>query len=234
MNDTTEPLGEQFSIKEKYQNPTRIQIHSDREMFAFLLGDAIIDPNILTQDLANEVNLVATLSNRTKEERGKEAERLRTTVGQKAREDAVKHGLSDEDTIALEQLYAGFTQADLIESGKPYEVKITLGENTGYALNTPQQSSEKLQASRALYEVLLSEFDSIGLWDKGIQVRRSKNPLFRRTAMQGLAIISTLEKDPFEFKVTVLRAVPINGVKNAIIGFETFRRSVDNMRNVLN
>lgn len=234
------------SNKEINKNPTelRFKIHSNAELYAFLLGFKVSDSDVSTQYLANKIDIEVTSSNQTEKQRKEEAKALRTAAIQKAQRDAEKYRLGDEDKVALEQLYIGFTQADLVEGGNPYEVMIGQGGNTGYALKMPQQSSEeptdislslfgsqdgeKLKTSQALYKALLSEFNFIGLWDKGTQIRRSGCALFRRTAMQAGAIIlmPEIEEDPFNYPVVFLKAVPVNRVKQGITGFDTFRRSL--------
>lgn len=126
----------------------------------------------------------------------------------------------DEDTVALELLYTGLTQAELLETGEPFEIKVTKGKKTEYKipsgalsptieqedpliasieayLNSQKRAvgtrgRDRLVASPELYKALLAEFDHMGLIDDGTQLRRSVSRMFKRSAAHAVVLIDTL------------------------------------------
>lgn len=185
-----------------------------------------------------------------------EAEKLRTEAKTKAGEDAIKYSLNDEDRIALEQLYLGFSQADLIENSIGYRVKISKGEETGYKDDLPQETTtnpdsprdpnlqlairayparlrgkeipeeERLVVSEALWSAILAEFSDLRYLSEGEQLRKSSNPVFARTAIYGLSIINSLNESHTQNKPKVLEIGPVSEIGTRVRNFRDFKKDL--------
>ena len=188
-------------------------IKSSRELYKFLLGDTDLPQALTDEQLRLLIEIITTGSDSTPEDNHEEVQILRDKAKRKFESYVKEHKLGSEDKIALEQLYIGFTQAELLEKGKGYEVQITRS-STGisyYPFVSVSGGREKLKASLALWNIILEEFSQIRILDNSRQIRRSQKSLFGHTAILEYQV----HNEP-----KVLAVMPIHKIEEAIGEFD--------------
>lgn len=239
------------------------RLHSQDGLNRFLLGASMNSQTLHGQNLEEECRIVATGENYTSQDsKYREYNLLIEEAKRKAREDAEKYGLDPDDTIALEQIYLGMTQAELLNKGKEYNAKLKRGERTTYDIDVPQDGSpsdsdkvvrnphleaaieaypkefvgkyptdeERINLSRKLYDAIIAEFNQVMVLDEGLQVRKSTNSLFRRSAILGHLIIPIFDHNPSTSKPKFLQVAPIHKIGDRIDFTTSFRSNLGNIR----
>jgi len=203
------------SIKEKTRIVQFVQPGS-REFFSFLLGNSANSQSLPLENLPTELEIVASGSHLPDQVKAEEIEELKRGAQTLADEIVAQHHLDDKEKVALEDLFLGFTQANLLEKGVGFEHRIDKSETTGYPF--PQRHERDiLKASPRLFSIVSQIFDRVILIDKGIQIRTSSNPLFLRSVARVNTIIQYLGGDPFKYPPVIFEIAPLYKA-NTLIG----------------
>ncbi len=245
-------------LAKRQEDHIRNQRKSDelRQNPNFLLTDGDITKFLLQGLRGDNLDAAVGGTEINEEAQKTEAEKLRTEAKTKAEQDATKYGLGDEDRIVLEQLYLGFSQADLIENNVGYRVKISRGEETRYKDDLPRETTtnpdsprdpnlqlairayparlrgkempeqETLVVSPTLWNAIITEFSDLRYISEGEQLRKSPSRVFARTAIYGLSIINSLNKSHTQNKPKVLEIGPVNEVGTRVRNFRDFKKGL--------
>lgn len=158
-------------------------LSSNTDLFLFLLNN----PHGLTDEaqLREQVELLATGNNLSPEEKRKKSTLLKDWSAEIAEIVSKHHKLEENDTLALQQILCGATQASLLEKDLPYSAIIiqkdpTKNEDTAYQWNDEPQ--DIIHASFPLWFALTRVFDQRSTFN-GIHIFRSQTLLLKRSAV---------------------------------------------------
>lgn len=130
-----------------------------------------------------------------------------------AKKDATRFHLQGEDTIALEQLYQGFTQTiglqtqgDVFycahitrEAGRTHETRFSFGRENKALFGEDTQrrlSTDRVRASKLLCDVIMSRFNIVHVLEGGLNMRFSNTHIFCGTQLRGSRYSSAIVARP--------------------------------------
>ncbi|MCA9371555.1 hypothetical protein KC726_01520 [Candidatus Woesebacteria bacterium] len=197
-----------------------------REFYQFLLGDSANSQELSLDDLPRELELMASGENLTDEARLEEIKDLKEGCRSLAQELSEQHELGDNDSIALEDVLVGLSQANFLDGQESYDTAIFHSEQTGY-LDGTQHGRERLNASPQLFDIIVKQvLDRVVLLENGVQLRASSNPLFRRSAARVNTIIDKISKSPLDYSPKFIEVSPLHKISEDYSEWVNYRNEV--------